>query len=299
MLPEPKFRFRREPAKVMLGAILIAIALANFVIATIPSHFPGSLGSFETIISLAFGLGFSQMTLAAVWSALATPPATRRVPQAAIVVALVWLSHSAFYGRLGIGVIGALTCGVYWTIWLATQLPLWLLRRRIGLVFLSPGQEGLDLDSDDRIQFGIRGLLIATAVVAIGMSFGRHLAAQRHFGAELISLDAIGLWLQLAYFYLVMTISQALASLPLVLAVLVSRVIVHWVGLASLWFIVISFAETYFFGWLADSGRIQIVPLVWMHGTQYVTLTLVLLLTRQVGWRVVATKWVSALHQVR
>ena len=294
MLPEVKSRMRRQTA-VMPGAILIAIALSNFFILTIPR----SLGSYEIISSLAFGLGFSQMALAAVWSALALSPATRRTLQAMALVALVWLSHSAFYGRLGIGVIGALMCGVYWTIWLATQLPLWMLRRRIGLVLMRPGQEDVDVNSDDRIQFGIRGLLIVTAIVAIGMAFSRYLAVENSFGAALDSLDAIGLWRQLAWFYFVTTISQVLAAVPFILAVLVPRVIVHWVGLASLWFILIMCAETYFFSWLDASGRIRVAPLVWMHGTQFITLALVLLLMREVGLRAVPTQWTSPFQRVR
>ena len=77
MLPEAKSRMSRQRA-VMLSAILIAIALSNFLVATIPR----SLGSYEVISSLALGLGFSQMALAAIWSALAWSPATRRTLQA-------------------------------------------------------------------------------------------------------------------------------------------------------------------------------------------------------------------------
>ncbi len=292
MWPEAKSRMRRQPA-VMLAATLIAIAVSNFVIATIPR----SLGSYETISSLALGLGFSQMALAAVWSALASSPASRRTLQATILVALVWLSHSAFYGRLGIGLIGGLMCGVYWTIWLATQLPLLLLRRRIGLVLMSPDQGDVDVNSDDRVQFGIRGLLIVTAIVAIGMAFGRYLAIENSLSAELDSLDAIAFWRQLAWFYLVTSICQVLAAVPLILAVLVPHVIVRWMGLAGLWFLLIMCVETYLFGWLVAAGRMRVSPLVWTHGTQFITLALVLLLMRQVGLRAVPTQWVSAFNE--
>jgi hypothetical protein len=173
----------------------------------------GILGYRRVLIALSLGTMFGQATLAAAFTALGSGALIRRLP-----VCLAWLFCLAFamainsllYSQPNPAIILFATFGQ----WLLAQAPLWILAWRRGLgIRLGEDRVGR---SAGQLQFGIRQLMILTAIVAVLLGAGRALAP------AIKSIVDGGSWHEAPAFAFVVATNVVL-TLPLALGILLPQ----------------------------------------------------------------------------
>jgi hypothetical protein len=210
----PTARFdSRLRAALWVGPI---IALALLLIATVRSERQAKPLDYVTI-GLVFGTFFGQATLAAAWTALGPLPLVLR-----LALSLAWLAASMVALAINFSVNGprgeaemvvVFGCVAFGQ-WLLAQAPLWGLAVGYGLRVRHASDTSPALERTER-QFGIRQLLIVTAIVAVVLGIGRAIAIRlaSHMTIEWGPLVLIS---YIAAAGIVMT-------LPLILAALLPR----------------------------------------------------------------------------
>jgi hypothetical protein len=194
--------------------IIIAAIVSGWpLIALLHFDALGILGYRRVLIALSLGTMFGQATLAATITALGPGPLVRRLP-----VCLAWLFCLAFalainsllYSQENPAIIMVATLGQ----WLLAQVPLWILAWRRGLGIRLGGEHTARLPA--QLQFGIRQLMILTAIVAVLLGAGRALAP-----AIKSILDG-GMWEEAPVFAFVVATNVVL-TLPLALGILLPQ----------------------------------------------------------------------------
>jgi hypothetical protein len=149
----------------LLAAVVVAMALSIALV----GHW--GTPANERIFGVIYGALFGLTALAAAWTAFGPLSLMLRLPLAlAIQAGLLLVVLFTMGVGLDLGIIGSLG-GMVLGQWLLSQLPLWALVwwRRVSLrpADASPGRGLPDH------QFGIRQLLILTAIVAVMLGAGR------------------------------------------------------------------------------------------------------------------------------
>lgn len=166
------------------------------------------------ILGNLIGGVFGQATLAATWCVLGPLHLTWRLP-----LSVAWIVALIMALGLNIGLnggpdeivftLGACLCGQ----WLALQIPLWWLALTYGLQVRHWSDEAHPSEPVV-LQFGIRQLMILTAIVAVLLGLGRvavpTLAGFAHFDRE-------------TPIFIFLAVAGVVMTLPLVLATLLPR----------------------------------------------------------------------------
>lgn len=206
MSPPPQRVFLWTGLLVVIGWVLVAF---------MDPDPPGR--TFEALsLGIFFGTMFGHTTAAAAWAALGPGPLLVRLP-----LALVWVVMLPAALAVNIGIhsgpgveLAVLFCGYLVGQWLAVQLPLWLLVILFRLKLRHRLAAGLASDPRDW-QFGIRQLMIVTAMVAVAVGIGRLVLI--HFGERVRDAGADGPILAF------LVVAAVVLSLPPLLASLLPR----------------------------------------------------------------------------
>jgi hypothetical protein len=218
---------RRHLVWILVGS-LIAVGYLLLLVSNTGGFFPGH-------VRLGFLLGtcFGHTTLAAAWTALGPSPLIWRGPLSLLWVTLLVVAIVTTLGGPTFDVATVLG-GCLLGQWILVQIPLWGLVWGYGLRLRYRDEAHQTPDPRDR-QFGVRQLMIVTAIVGVLLGVGRlavtNLAAQ--FGAGLgVEMPA---FIFLAVAAIVMTLPLLLAVLLPRLAVLATPVILILIVLATFW----------------------------------------------------------------
>ena len=184
----------------------------------------GPSGPFERVlVGYLIGTMFGQATLAAAWTALGPAPLLWRLPLslgwiAALVLALLFNFQVSNHGPdLGVVlIIGSCLTGQ----WLLVQAPTWGLAVGYG-VRLRHGSD--PPESIRELQFGIRQLMILTAIVAVVLGVGRVAIARAI--SQMGEGDS-----ERAAVFAFLAVAGIVMTLPLLMAVLLPR----WAWLATI-----------------------------------------------------------------
>jgi hypothetical protein len=170
-------------------------------------------------IGLLVGMMFAQATLAAGWTAFGPLPLAWRLP-----LALVWLASVTLAFTLnmllhhGGDVFGVLAwVGMLLGQWLLAQIPLWVLRHWKRLHVCHQAEMATGRPASDQ-QFGIRQLMILTAVIATLLGGGRAII----LSLELEWLDRTSMSDEVPLL-IFMPLCNVLLALPLLMGPLLPR----------------------------------------------------------------------------
>ena len=167
------------PQRVFLWTGLLVVIGWALVAFMDPDPPRGTLEAFS--LGIFFGTMFGHTTAAAAWAALGPGLLLVRLP-----LALLWVVMLPAALAINIGIhsgpgveFAVLFSGYLFGQWLLVQLPLWLLVILFGLKLRYRVASSMTSDPRDW-QFGIRQLMIVTAMVAIAVGIGRLVVI--HFG---------------------------------------------------------------------------------------------------------------------
>jgi hypothetical protein len=180
----------------------------------------GGPESLSGVLLAGFLLGtiFGQTALAAAWCALGPFSLVRRLPLSFTWLAAIVVSFGCNIARSrnpnGLAVL-LVYGGSVLLQWLLVQAPIWILVIRYGLR-VNDGENSASASGKGDQQFGIRQVMILTALVAIVLGIGRFMLG---------GLKADGSfkdWRGIAMFAF-LTVSNAIISIPIIAAALVRR----------------------------------------------------------------------------
>jgi hypothetical protein len=191
------------------------IGLCWLLIAFISLDHPAVLLQALTLGSFA-GTMYGQTTLAAAWAVLGPGPFTVRLAGSLAWVFMLPMAASlnAVLDR-GPPLAAVIMLGAYFFgQWLLLQFMLWPLSIGFGLHVQHLSEQG-DSSGRSHRQFGIRQLIIVTAIVAVFLGIGRFAFSFANQQSVLVSADSIA--------FLLMAVAAGLMTVPLVLAALLKR----------------------------------------------------------------------------
>ena len=239
---------RRE---ISLAAAAALIAAGCGLVAVLLSLEPG-LEAFPAGVML--GTLFGQVSLAAAWTALGPLRLVVRLPLAAAWIAGLILLVAAGEDQMqlqGLLILGGAFSGQ----WLLVQIPLWMLVRIYGLRIALEG-EAAALSASDQ-QFGIRQLMILTAIVAVVFGAGRLL-----LGGLKWDTNQGNDFFEIARAYAVIVAVNALITLPILAAVLLPRRAAAASILAVLFALAMAGVELSLLHLLAVGGPRELWPII-------------------------------------
>jgi len=199
------------PAHYRLPLVVLPMLGVNWLLLAVVDP-DGRVRTWEYVgLGHLIGSIFAQATLAAAWVALGPGPLRWRLP-----LSLVWLVIPlvALACNLGLNggpddvlfIMGACVLAQ----WLLVQAPLWCLAAVFGLA-IKHHASGHAMQRGD-LQFGIRQLMILTAIVAVVLGVGRLLVAW--LGAQELSWDGD------TPIFIFLTVAAVAMTLPLIIAAL-------------------------------------------------------------------------------
>ena len=193
-------------------------------------------GLAETL-SIGFFLGtmLGQATLAAAWAPLGPGPLVWRLP-----LSLIWLALLALGLTLNLGLhrgppgdfvilMGLCLLGQ----WVLLQFPLWGLALGYG-IHLRHAADALQSDQRQR-QFGIRQLIIVTAIVGVTLGLGRMLVARFATQIDLVNRETP--------IFIFLGVAAVVLTLPLMLAMLMRRFMLRGLAVAILLIVIVTACE--------------------------------------------------------
>jgi len=165
-----------KPHNRLLVAILPILVVNWFIMALVEPEGPKA---WEYVgLGNLIGSCFAHPTLAAAWCAWGPGSLRWRLP-----LSLLWVATVPLGLGLNVGMHGGGPDDVIFTIgacvlaqWLLVQAPLWCIAVMFGVALRQRGEFSAPLQAKD-LQFGIRQLLILTAIVAVVLGSGRLLLA--------------------------------------------------------------------------------------------------------------------------
>lgn len=221
----------RRSRLALWGLLLIALGCLLIIFVR-----PGRPVTEYVAIGVLFGTLFGQTTLAAAWTAWGPWALVYRAPLSLVWVGLLTLSlavqASLNYGPPAEAILffGGCLLGQ----WLALQGPLWGLAILCGLRLRRPEDEQHPPDPRER-QFGIRQLMIFTAIVGVLLGLGRIVVGQ--LGPRIMPDNSrdMAVIVFLAAAAVAVTLPLLLAALLPRLAVPAVLLVLILIGLATAW----------------------------------------------------------------
>ncbi len=279
---------RTIPLLVVLGALqLVGMAIVGFFNPLWFNDYGWLRGVF---VGVLLGCGFAEVSFAAAWAALGPFRAAIRIPSSLSWMLMICLLilYNVIAGTNGsrghAAMEGLVLAAGYVLLWFVVQLPLWLARVLCRIRLDVPAESAADGLAEH--QFGIRQLLIVTAVIAAALGVGRLLVEginpessfQQVADPDRVFLIIVGLFL----------VSNSLVSFVVVTGTLLARrwLLAQAIGVAAAAIITV-----------IESSMILLVPQVldgfWraailmatINATQFCWLAASLLLLRLAGYR--------------
>jgi hypothetical protein len=261
--------------------VLIASGWLFIALVSLPQGPTSILGTL--VISAVLGTMFGQVSLAAAWCALGPFALVRRLPLAFAWIAAIVLSFGFSIARESnsdglpmLLVYGGAVLGQ----WLLVQIPLWLLVARHGLRIVGASPKPANRQLLDQ-QFGIRQIMILTALVAVVLGAGRILLG------GMKSNEPFGDWTKVLIFAF-FAVSNAAIAFPLIAAALTRQNLTLRIAGAILLLAPITFFELMIFNWLepfASPNGEEYWILILINAIQTPWVLSVLLLLRAGGFR--------------
>jgi hypothetical protein len=199
---------------VVLFPLLALLGLSWILLVALqPDGGPNQLE--HLIVGYLLGTMFGQATLASAWMALGPAPLLWRLPLSLgwiAVLSVAFMISIAVHGHGGDIEIALVMAACLGGIWLLVQAPLWGLAVGYGVRLRHRSDPP---ETNRERQFGIRQLMILTAIVAVVLGAGRWIAgaAAVHFRGD---------WDEIAVFAF-LTVAGIVMTLPLLLAALLPR----------------------------------------------------------------------------
>jgi hypothetical protein len=196
---------------------------------------------------LMFGTLFGHVSLAAAWTSLGPLKLIVRLPLAAAWLAALPLALSlgALRGPMELEflvVVGGAIVGQ----WILVQIPLWLLVWFYRLRIVAAGELPTFSPSDQ--QFGIRQLMILTAIVAVVLGLARMLLGG-------ISRETAGPgWVEGAKVFGIIAVANTFITLPMLGAVLLPRLSSVAIVFAGLFAVAVALVEYSVFRFVVRGG---------------------------------------------
>jgi hypothetical protein len=239
-------------------------------------------------IGYILGTMFGQTTLAAAWTALGPLKLIWRLPLSMAWLALLVTAMTVNFGGNGpeefILVVAACLLGQ----WMLVQLPLWGLALGYRLRLRHGSQAHLPVDRREG-QFGIRQLMIFTAIVAVIFGVGRLVAANLSLQFNQGAAEGVPIFIFLA-------VAAILVTLPLVLAMLLPRfgaisvaLLLGLVALATAW-------ELPLLSTIHSGPGPDTMHLVWINGFTAAWIIAFMAALRLSGYRLIASGVAETAH---
>ena len=167
-----------HPTKSLALAAIAVLAACGWLFIALLPHPSGPDSLLDTLAMAAMlGTMFGQVSLAATWCALGPYALIRRLPLSVAWIAAIVLAFGCNIAQEsnsnGLAVL-LVYGGAFVGQWLLMQLPIWLLVARYNLRIVSANDIALSRKNCEQ-QFGIRQVMILTALVAIVLGAGRFL----------------------------------------------------------------------------------------------------------------------------
>jgi hypothetical protein len=208
------------------------VALGLLSISLLDPDPPGRLGE-QIGLGFFFGTMFSHATLASAWTAFGPGPLVWRLP-----LSLAWVLSMPVAIGINVGLNGGpdeaavVVGGCLLGQWFLVQLPLWGLAMGYGLRLRHWSDVSTVTDARER-QFGIRQLMIITAIVGVIFGIGRILVV--NLGHRLNVDGEVAFFAFLAIAAIVITLPVLLASLLPRLALPATLLALVLIGFATAW----------------------------------------------------------------
>jgi hypothetical protein len=260
-----------KPASRRIGFVLLATFFLTVNLAML-----GGVRVDESFAGLILGTVAAEITLCAVFAALAPYSVFRRVTAGmigAIVVCLAVyvMDTPSAEGRTVVSVAAFLQ-------WIAVQIPLWGIRVHSGWC-LRQASEGNERRDRQDLQFGIRQLLAWTAAVAVVLSLAKLTIPEGTFDRSDRGVENIMVVTLLVAF-------SSIATWPMIWAAFVRSRMLFWCGVATACSAILCACELWAFRTVVGVGADTEVFIA-MHLIQLVAVGSGLLLVRQSGVRLV------------
>lgn len=264
------------PPRFRVFACVAPILILDWLVIAFADPDPPT-GWWQSIaIGLVFGSLFGQTTLAATWSAFGPAPVIWRLPGSVIWIFMLGVGlavNTAVNGGLGGGplIVGAvLLCQ-----WLLLQIPFWSIKWAFGIKLRHIEDAAQGYVPSQR-QFGIRQLMIITAIVGVALGIGRLILPPLVAEMLLPSGDLP------VFAFLV--VAEVVLTLPLVLAALLSRFAIGGVLIAVVFVTVVTFGEVPLMQLLSAGPGPQTMDFVALNAVASVLILLVLTVVRINGY---------------
>lgn len=199
--------------------LVVALVVAGWLLIASLGHSISS-DSIESQLNIGLILGsmFGQVSLSAAWCALGPFPFVRRLPLSFLWLVAIVVSFGSNVAQQansqGFQVLVVYGGGMLLQ-WLLVQFPIWLVVARYGLRVGLPDGSGRVSDSRKN-QFGIREIMVLTALVAVALGMGRLMLG----GLQV--KDDFAKWKDVLIFVF-LAVANAVISLPLVGGMLLPR----------------------------------------------------------------------------
>jgi hypothetical protein len=273
------------PRRYRFIAWIAPLLLLNWVLLAVVPPAPGGSSLRSLAIQVLGGTVFGQTAVAAAWAAFGPMPFNWRLPFSLGWLAMLTLAN-AINGWLNRGSPGdCVIVGVLLLCqWLLLQFPLWGIAIGFGVQL----RHADDIESGkypSHRQFGIRQLMLVTAVVGVLFGVGR--VALPYMFEEVPLLPIV------ASILAFLVVEEAVMTLPLVVAVLLRRHAVVGVLLALTLIGVITACEVPLIKLLITAGSAQVQEIIAINvGTAIATLAL-LIIVRLNGYSLATTRSVA------
>jgi hypothetical protein len=201
-----------DPRLTELTVFLGIVVLGSFVAAICTPNVNGGLEHLA--IGVLFGTLFSHATLAAAWIALGPAKLIYRLP-----LSLVWLAAMCIGFAANLAIFGGpadiliVVCACLAGQWILTQVPLWGIALGYGIRVRHRTDRSAASNSES--QFGIRQLIMITAIIGVTLGIGR--AVILAFAPRFQGFGGEG------PIFVFIAVAGILMTLPLVLAALLPR----------------------------------------------------------------------------
>ena len=233
----------------------------------------------KLLIGLVIGSSYAQVVASAVWTALGPPRLLARLIAGLVAFGVATLSMFVCALRdAGDDSIAFVIAGAMFVQWLLYQAPLWMVRRR-GWRLAWPGAPPGE-SSAGELQFGVRQLMIWTAIVAAFLAAARLLV-----GDKLRDVDRMEFRQEAAVFFIA-SLLNSLLVFPIVWGCFVRRRLWLWLLISALWCALMTPLELLLVKYAASGGRINDLEIfVLMNVAQSLAVAGILLAARLAGFR--------------
>jgi hypothetical protein len=214
-------------------SLIIAQWLLMAMIVPLPKGEPFDALEYACV-GFIFGTLFGQTTLAASWAALGPGRLIWRLSLSLVWIGLLTLALGGSLGSVSPGAAGnALIIGAcLFGQWTVVETLLWPLAIGFGLRLRPAGDLAFSPDQRER-QFGIRDLLIITALLGVIFAIGRHLIKELSGWPQFNTGMLIAVFLAVAA--IVLTLPLLIAGLLPRRAALAVLLVMTLIGIATAW----------------------------------------------------------------